>query len=121
MGDGGFKLFNKLNKTKDMIIELLRDNIVAREDPMFCYYSVLKDYYKATDPKGRLCEEEAFLSDLYDLLHYTPSAETVFRVKRQIQNTDKVFQPSAATRKKMEDRQDVFKDWATYDRRNKID
>ena len=117
----GIKTFNKLSKTKDMIIDLLKTNIAAREDPMFCYYVVLKDYYQATNPKGRLCEEEAFLSDLYDLLHYTPSAETVFRVKRQIQNTDKVFQASAATRKKMEDRQEVFSDWATHDRRNKIE
>tara|TARA_R100000781_G_scaffold108995_1_gene73755 strand:- start:80 stop:442 length:363 start_codon:yes stop_codon:yes gene_type:complete len=114
-----FKEFNKISKTKDMVTEHLRNNIACREDPMFMYYVVLKDYYQATSPKGRLCKEEEFLSDLYDLLHYTPSAETIFRVKRQIQNTDKNFQASKSTQKKMEERQEVFKDWSTHDRKYK--
>lgn len=111
------KIFNKISKTKDTVIKYLKNNIASREDPMFMYYLILKEYYQATSPKGRLCKEEEFLSDLYDLLHYTPSAETIFRVKRQVQNTDKVFQPSKATQKKMEERQEVFRDWATHDRR----
>tara|TARA_R100001086_G_scaffold125176_1_gene64703 strand:- start:4777 stop:5130 length:354 start_codon:yes stop_codon:yes gene_type:complete len=113
--------FSKISKTKDTVIHYLKNVSASREDPMFMYYLILKEYYQATSPKGRQCEEDAFLSDLYDLLHYTPSAETIFRVKRQVQNTDKVFQASKATQKKMRERQDTFKEWAVHDRKYKGD
>ena len=104
--------FKQLDKTQDIVHHYLKNNIVCRDSTTFLYYLVLKEFYKATSPKGRKCDEEAFLSDLYDLLHYAPCDETVQRSRRKVQNDYHQFKPSKKVQEMRETRQEDFRDWS---------
>ena len=104
--------FKQLDKTQDIVAHYLKKNVQSRDSTTFLYYLVLQEFYKATDPKGRFCKEEEFLSDLYDLLHYAPCDETVQRTRRKVQIDYKKYKPSKKVQEKRKTRQDDFKDWS---------
>ena len=107
--------FEKLDKVENVVRKHLKDSIVCRDNTTHLHYLILKEYYKATSVKGRKCEEEAILSDLYDLLHYAPNAETIQRSRRKVQNKDKQFQPTRAIKKLREEMMDDYSDYAIAD------
>jgi hypothetical protein len=104
--------FKQLDKTQDIVARHLKNNIVCRDSTTYLYYLVLAEFYKATSKKGRLCDEDKFLSDLYDLLHYAPCDETVQRTRRKVQNDYKQYKPSKKVQEKRQVRQSDFKDWS---------
>mgnify|MGYP003679182903 FL=1 len=104
--------FKQLDKTQDIVAHYLKKNVQSRDSTTFLYYLVLQEFYKATSSKGKQCEEDKFLSDLYDLLHYAPCDETVQRTRRKVQNDYKQYKPSKKVQEKRKTRQDDFKDWS---------
>jgi hypothetical protein len=108
-------LTKKLNKVEDLVFRHLKDHDVCRDNTKFLYYSVLQEFYRATSPKGRLCEEDKFLSDLYDLLHYAPCDESIQRSRRKIQNKLKMHQSSKAVRDMRQKAEETYYTWSVED------
>ena len=105
-------LTKKLNKVEDLVMRHLRDHDVCRDNTKFLYYSVLQEFYRSTSPKGRLCEEDKFLSDLYDLLHYAPCDESIQRSRRRIQNKLKMHRSSKAVQEMRKKAEDTYYTWS---------
>ena len=108
-------LTKKLNKVEDLVMRHLKDHEVCRDNTKFLYYSVLQEFYRATSSKGRLCEEDKFLSDLYDLLHYAPCDESIQRSRRRIQNKLKMHRSSKAVQKMREKAEATYYTWSVED------
>ena len=107
--------FKQLDTTEQTVFNYLKTIPISRDSTKHLYYLILKEYYQATSPKGRKCDEKDFLSDLYDLLHYAPCDETVQRSRRKVQNRYKLFKPSKAVQKIREERQDDYIDYSRAD------
>tara|TARA_R100000963_G_C4641259_1_gene104888 strand:- start:927 stop:1307 length:381 start_codon:yes stop_codon:yes gene_type:complete len=107
--------FEKLDKVENVVRQQLKENIVCRDNTTYLHYLILKDYYRATSEKGKQCDTDAFLSDLYDLLHYAPNAETIQRSRRKVQNKYKQYQPTRAIKKLREEMMDDYSDYAIAD------
>jgi hypothetical protein len=110
-----YDAFKHLDKTEDVVRKHLKDNIVCRDSTTFLEYLVLKEYYEAVSDKSKQCKTEAFLSDLYDLLHYAPNTETIQRARRKVQNKYKEFRPSKKIQQQRLDRMDDYSDYGLAD------
>ena len=106
--------FEQLEKVEDMVRHHFRDDPHCRDSTTHLYFLVLKECYEATNPKGKRCEEAAFLSDLYDLLVYSPCDETVQRSRRKVQNTYKEYMPSKKVKEMRDTRQEDISNWSRY-------
>jgi len=102
--------FKELDKIRPLVIEKLRDIPATRNSDTLLYLTILKDYYKHM---GKRCDQEDFLNDLNDLIRFAPNKSSISRVKRRIQNDDKIFEPSATVKEYRETRQSDFSEWAT--------
>ena len=103
--------FKQLDKAQDTVHNYLKNVPTCRDSTTYLYYLVLSEYYRATSVKK--CDEDDFLSDLYDLLHYAPCDETIQRSRRKVQNTYHQFKPTKKVQEIRETRQSDFSDWAT--------
>ncbi|MBP02191.1 MAG: hypothetical protein CMM25_05240 [Rhodospirillaceae bacterium] len=110
-----YNAFKQLDKIEDVVRQQLKDNIVCRDNTTYLHYLILKDYYRATNDKGKQCDTEAFLSDLYDLLHYAPNAETIQRARRKVQNKYKQYQPKKAVKEQRKKLMDDYSDYGIAD------
>ena len=108
-------LTKKLNKVEDLVMRHLRDHEVIIDNTKFLYYSVLQEFYRATSAKGRLCDEDNFLSDLYDLLHFAPCDESIQRSRRRIQNKLKMYRSSKAVQEMRKKAEDTYYTWSFED------
>ena len=102
--------FKELDKIRPLVIEKPRDIPATRNSDTLLYLTILKDYYKHM---GKRCDQEDFLNDLNDLIRFAPNKSSISRVKRRIQNDDKIFEPSATVKEYRETRQSDFSEWAT--------
>ena len=110
-----YNAFKKLDTTEEVVRKHLKDNIVCRDSTTYLEYLILREYYLATSDKGKQCENEKFLSDLYDLLHYAPNTETIQRARRKVQNKYKEYRPSKKIRDNRERLQDDYSDYGLAD------
>ena len=110
-----YDAFKKLDSIEGVVRRHLKNNIVCRDSTTYLEYLILREYYLATSDKGKQCENEKFLSDLYDLLHYAPNTETIQRARRKVQNKYKEFRPSKATQDRRERLQDDYSDYGIAD------
>ena len=107
-----YDAFKNLDKTEDVVRKHLKDNIVCRDSTTYLEYLVLREYYLATSNSGKQCENEKFLSDLYDLLHFAPCDESIQRSRRRIQNKLKMHQSSKAVQERRKKAEDTYYTWA---------
>tara|TARA_R100001463_G_scaffold119347_2_gene175191 strand:- start:879 stop:1193 length:315 start_codon:yes stop_codon:yes gene_type:complete len=101
-----------LTKLKDIVIRFLRDLPETRNSDKLLYYEIMKENFLKTDLKDGI-DKAAFLDTLWELLTISPDKSTMVRVRRQIQNKDRVFEPTDPdVRKKRKIRSDDIGDWA---------
>tara|TARA_R100000458_G_C8227725_1_gene210289 strand:+ start:553 stop:879 length:327 start_codon:yes stop_codon:yes gene_type:complete len=106
MSKDGFK---ELDKVKDIVIQKLRDVPATRDSDTLLYCSILKEYFQHMEHK---CDEEDFLSDLNELIRFAPNKSSISRVKRKIQNEERIFEPTKKVRLFRKARQSDFKEWS---------
>jgi len=106
--------FKDLDTIKKLAIRYLKEHPHTRDSDVELFYMILKDYYRAipSDKKHSLYEEQ-FLADLYVLLKFAPDKGSVSRMRRIIQNDDGMYESTADVKKKREEIESKFMEWAS--------
>ena len=106
------RTIKEFDKVKDIVIRFLRDLPETRNSDKLLYYEIMKDNFLKTDLKDGI-DKAAFLDTLWELLTISPDKSTMVRVRRQIQNKDRVFEPTDPdVRRKRKIRSEDIGDWA---------
>jgi len=106
--------FKNLDTVKKLAIKCLKEFPHTRDSDMELFYMILKDYYRAipADKKHSLYEEQ-FLADLYLLLKVAPDKSSISRIRRKIQNDDKMYQSTEDVKIMRKVLEKQFSDWAS--------
>ena len=105
--------FKNMESMKKHVIRHLRDYMHARDSDTELYYMILRDYYRAIpEDKTRSNSEQQFLSDLYLLLKVAPDKSSISRIRRKIQNDDKMYQSTEDVKIMRKALEKQFSDWA---------
>ncbi len=106
------RTIKEFDKVKDVVIRFLRDLPATRNSDKLLYYEIMKENFLKTDLKDSV-DRYIFLDVLWELLTISPDKSTIVRVRRQIQNKDRVFEPTDPdVRKKRKIRSEDIGDWA---------
>jgi hypothetical protein len=88
---------SEIRKVSEIVLKLLKEDDRARNDDKWLTYKVFREYTNIYIP--------------FEDFQTIPSFETVSRVRRKIQNKDKLYQPtSAAVINKRTNRRHIFKE-----------
>ena len=87
------RTIKEFDKVKDIVIRFLRDLPETRNSDKLLYYEIMKETFLTTDLKDNI-PKAVFLDTLWELLTISPDKSTIVRVRRQIQNTDCIFEPT---------------------------
>lgn len=105
--------FKNIESMKKLVIKHLKNYMHARDSDMELYYMILRDYYRAIPKdKKRSVQEEQFLSDLYLLLKVAPDKSSISRIRRKVQNDDKMYQSTEDVKIMRKALEKQFRDWA---------
>lgn len=91
----------EIRTVKEIVYELLRDDIRCRNDDKWLTYRVMSHFTRIYIPF------EDFIK--------IPSFETISRCRRYVQHNDNDFLPTLESRKKRSDREMVFAETMKYD------
>ena len=106
------RTIKEFDKVKDIVIKFLRDLPETRNNDKLLYYEIMKDTFLTTDLKDNI-PKAVFLDTLWELLTISPDKSTMVRVRRQIQNTDCIFEPTDPdVRRKRRIRSTDIGEWA---------
>ena len=72
---------NEIGKVSDIVLKILKEDDRAKNDDKWLTYKVFREYTNIYIP--------------FEDFQIIPSFETVSRVRRKIQNTDKLYQPTS--------------------------
>ena len=112
------RTIKEFDKVKDVVIRFLRDLPATRNSDKLLYYEIMKENFLKTDLLEKSWDKnistpDVFLDILWELLTISPDKSTIVRVRRQIQNKDRVFEPTDPdVRKKRKIRSEDIGDWA---------
>ena len=88
---------SEIRKVSDIVLKLLKEDDRAKNDDKWLTYRVFREYTNIYIP--------------FEDFQIIPSFETVSRVRRKIQNVDKLYQPtSAEVINKRTKRKNIFKE-----------
>ena len=106
------RTIKEFDKVKDVVIRFLRDLPATRNSDKLLYYEIMKENFLKTDLKDSV-DRYIFLDVLWELLTISPDKSTIVRVRRQIQNKDRVFEPTDPdVRRKRKIRSEDIGEWA---------
>ena len=106
------KTYKEFDKVKDIVIRFLKDLPETRNSDILLYYEILKETFLTTDLKDNI-PKAVFLDTLWELINTAPDKSTMVRVRRHIQNTDCVFEPTDPdVRKKRKIRSEDIGEWS---------
>jgi len=106
------KTYKEFDKVKDIVIRFLKDLPETRNSDILLYYEILKETFLTTDLKDNI-PKAVFLDTLWELINTAPDKSTMVRVRRHIQNTDCVFEPTDPdVRKKRKIRSEDISEWS---------
>lgn len=106
------RTIKEFDKVKDIVARFLRDSEETRNSDILLYYVILKETFLTTDLKDTI-PKAVFLDTLWKLLNQAPDKSTIVRVRRQIQNVDRIFEPTDPdVRKKRKIRAVDVSDWS---------
>jgi len=106
------RTIKEFDKVKDIVIRFLRDLPETRNSDKLLYYEIMKENFLKTDLSKSL-DQYIFLDVLWELLTISPDKSTMVRVRRQIQNTDCIFEPTDPdVRRKRRIRSTDIGEWA---------